>query len=212
MHVVSVRVGIAQEVEIGSRAELSGIIKEPVERAVIAVDGIEGDAIVATEFHGGADQAVYLYGADDYAWWEMPEGLFGENLTLSSLGTDDPRVGDRYVIGSVVLEVTAPRIPCAKLGARAGDPGFPKRFTAARRPGPYTRVINGGEIVPGASVELQRAPDDAVTILEVQDLYHDRSATAAELERALAAPVAERARESMQRRLERIQRGTDDGG
>ncbi|MEM9610682.1 MAG: MOSC domain-containing protein, partial [Actinomycetota bacterium] len=199
MHVVSVRVGSAREIQIGSRTEMSGIIKEPVQRAVVMADGVEGDAIVSTEHHGGLDQALYLYGADDYAWWGMPEGLFGENLTLSTLGSDDPRVGDRYVIGEVVLEVTAPRIPCAKVGVRAGDAEFPKRFTAARRPGPYARVISGGEIEPGTEVELRRAPDDALTILEIQDLYHDRSPAIADLERALAAPVARRVREGMER-------------
>ncbi len=201
MHVVAVRVGSPTEIRLGDRVERSGIVKEPVESAEVVTDGVVGDAILATEHHGGPDQAVYLYGADDYAWWGIGEGRFGENLTLSTLGEDVPRVGDRYTIGEVVLEVTAPRIPCAKLAARVGEVGFVKRFAQARRPGAYTRVIGGGVLRPDDPVELSRAGPDAVTILELQDLHYDRSPTPALVERALASPVAVRAREELERKL-----------
>ena len=204
MHVVTVRVGSPTEVRVGDRVERSGIVKEPVPSATITADGVVGDAVLATEHHGGPDQAVYLYGADDYAWWDIEEGRFGENVTLSTLGAETPRVGDRYRIGAVVLEVTAPRIPCAKLAARVGEAGFVRRFADARRPGAYTRVIEGGVVRPDDPVELTRAAPEAVTIVELQELHDERTPSVAAIERALASPIAIRAREQLERRLARI--------
>ncbi|MEO1063464.1 MAG: MOSC domain-containing protein [Actinomycetota bacterium] len=211
MHVVAVRVGTPTEVRLGDRVERSGIVKEPVPEAEITADGVVGDAVLTVEHHGGPDQAVYLYGADDYAWWGIDEGRFGENLTLSTLGDGVPRIGDRYRIGEVVLEVTAPRIPCAKLAARVGEPGFVQRFADARRPGPYARVIHGGVVRPGDAVELDRADDGAVTIVDVQALHYDRSAPSEVIERVLAAPIAIRARDELERRLARRRAGGGEG-
>lgn len=207
MHVVAVRVGSRSEIRLGDRTERTGIVKKPVPSAEITAEGVVGDAVVATEHHGGPDQAVYLYGADDYVWWGIEEGRFGENLTLSTLGDVVPRVGDRYTIGAVVLEVTAPRIPCAKLAACVGGADFVQRFSDARRPGAYTRVIEGGVVRPGDGVELTRAGPDAVTIGEVLDLHHDRSPEVEAIERALASPVAIRVRDELERRLARARAG-----
>ncbi len=115
--------------------------------------GLEGDSIVDKKNHGGRDQAVYIYGGADYAWWSRARpdldhgyqpGTFGENLTISDLESAEYAVGDRLQIGEVVLEVTAPRIPCVTLAARMGDPQFIKAFMAAERPGLYCRVIVEG--------------------------------------------------------------------
>lgn len=205
MHVVAVRVGSPTEIRVGDRVERSGIVKEPVESAEVTVDGVVGDAVLTTEYHGGPDQAVYLYGADDYAWWGIEEGRFGENLTLSTLGDETPRVGDRYQIGEVVLEVTAPRIPCAKLAARVGEPGFVKRFIAARRPGAYLRVIEPGTVLPGTAAELIRTGRPTVDIVEMFDLSYERDPSVELMERALAAPIAVRARDGITRKLVRSQ-------
>ena len=93
----------------------------------------------------GPDQALYLYSAEDYAWWAgelgapPAPGTFGENLTLSSFGPVEVRIGDRFRVGAALVEATAPRIPCATFATRMGEPDWVKRFAAARRPG-YLRA------------------------------------------------------------------------
>lgn len=100
-----------------------------------------------TDRPAGPDQAVYLYSTEDYAWWEgelgrrLEPGLFGENLTVSSFGSDELRIGDRFVVGDVVLELTSCRIPCDVFAARMNEPQWIRRFRDARRPGAYARRL-----------------------------------------------------------------------
>jgi MOSC domain-containing protein YiiM len=143
----------------------------------------------------------------DYAWWEgeldrrLPPATFGENLTITDLHSSLCAVGDRLRIGTVLFEVTAPRIPCETLARRMGDPGFIRRFREARRPGVYLRVLEQGVVTPGDPVTYEPAPAGALSILELQDLFYARDAPAPELERALAAPIDVRSRRQLVRRL-----------
>ena len=129
----------------------TGIIKEPTTSSVyINKNGLTDDTICDTKHHGGIDQAVYIYGSIDYSWWsrslnvELKPGTFGENLTISDLASSKFNIGDQFLIGDVILEVTAPRIPCVTLATRMNDPGFVKKFQKAEKPGLYCRVINEG--------------------------------------------------------------------
>ena len=79
-------------------------------------------------------------------------GTFGDNLTISGITSADLAIGDRLIAGDVVLEVTAPRIPCGTLAARMDDPGFVKAYRDAARPGAYCRVIKEGEVRAGMDV------------------------------------------------------------
>ncbi len=131
----------------------TGIFKEPAAgRLQLGGEGLAGDYIADAKHHGGPDQAVYLYFSDDYAWWAedlgraLPPGTFGDNLTISGLASADLAVGDRLAAGDVVLEVTAPRIPCNTLARRMDDAGFVKKFQHAERPGAYCRVIEPGTV------------------------------------------------------------------
>ncbi len=116
MKVVSVNAGRAELMRIGARTVSTGIRKGPVERGQVGALGLAGDVVADVENHGGLDQALYLYSSDDYAFWaeqlgEVPQpGTFGENLTLSSFGTEPVRIGDRFRIGIALVEMTAPRI------------------------------------------------------------------------------------------------------
>ena len=200
MRIESINVGRVETVRRGDKAMQTGICKRPVTGAVqIAVDGIPGDAIVSTKHHGGPDQAIYAYSSDDYDWWakslgrEVFPGLFGENLTIRDLPSD-MTIGDRLLIGEVVLEATAPRIPCDTFAARMDDAGFGLLFRKAERPGVYFRVLNEGEVCAGDSAMLVECDDHAVTVLDLFrykfNLRHDVD----ELRRLLEAPIAERFR------------------
>ena len=154
--------------------------------------GLPGDAIISTRYHGGPDQALYIYGGADYAWWaaelgrEIAPGTFGENLTIS-IGNPPLAIGDRLHIGGVLLEVTAPRIPCATFAQRMGDPGFVERFCAAERPGCYCRVIREGILQAGDPVTLEPYAGEPVTIGEVFRDYYEPDPSLADIYRFLAA-------------------------
>src|SRR4051812_49682258 len=126
---VSVNVGRPREISSRrGRPLLSAIFKTPVEGRV-RVEGVNlaGDGQADRTVHGGPDKAVYAYAREDYDYWrhaeamETSDGLFGENLTVLGLQLSDAVVGERWSVGSTVLEVAQPRLPCYKLGIRVGD-------------------------------------------------------------------------------------------
>lgn len=201
MRLVSVNVGRSRELFVpnAKKPGATGIFKTPAAGPVsVHRLGVADDFIGDLEHHGGPDQAVYLYGADDYAWWSarlgevLDPGTFGENLTLGA-SLDDARIGDRFEIGEVLLEVTAPRIPCGTLATRMNDVGFVKTFREARKPGAYARVLREGALAAGDAVTFRPAPDGP-RLVDVYDLWFDKSPDPARLREVLRAPVAERLR------------------
>ena len=149
---------------------------------------------------------MYAYSADDYEWWstqlgrEVPPGTFGENLTIEGLPTD-MNVGDRLLIGDVLLEATAPRIPCSTLAAQMQDSGFGMVFRKAERPGIYFRVLNEGEVSAGDTVTYIENPAPVVSILDLYRLAYELRPDPAALERYLEAPLAERMRAAVEEKL-----------
>lgn len=159
----------------------TGIDKRPVEGPVTVsapgcpkgtgAVGLAGDRVYDADHHGGDDQAVYAYAREDLDYWadelrrELPNGIFGENLTTSGLDVNGALIGERWRIGQdVVLEVTCPRIPCSTFRGWLGLPGWLKRFTRAARPGAYLRVIEPGDIRPGDPIEIVSRPADGPTV------------------------------------------------
>jgi MOSC domain-containing protein YiiM len=207
MRVTSVNVGREETIDHGNRRFTTGIRKRSVDGAVyIGSDAVAGDTISDKKHHGGADQVVYAYSADDYEWWseqldrEIAPGTFGENLTIEGLPTD-MNIGDRLLIGEVLLEATAPRIPCSTLAAQMQDPGFGMAFRKAERPGIYFRVLNEGEVSVGDSVTYIENPAPVVSILALYRLAFDLRPDPDALERYLEAPLAERMRASIEDKL-----------
>jgi len=211
MHLVSINIGQSQAMQIGERSVQTGIYKVSVGQAEVGGLGLAGDYIGDKKHHGGSDQAVYIYSADDYAWWseqlgfELGPGTFGENLTLSTFGAGPVKVGDHFRIGEVTLEATAPRIPCSTLATRMGDPGFVKKFRAARRPGVYVRVLHAGQVKVGDSVERLPTPHDHPTLREIFELWYDKDPDPARVRWLLEAPIALRARKDWEEWLENRQ-------
>ena len=193
MRVVSVNVGRPAPLSTGRRVVESAIGKQPVEGPV-AVRGVnlDGDDQADHAAHGGPDQAVYAYASEDIAFWSEQLGrelgwgaVFGENLTIAGVDVSGARVGERWRIGTAELRVTAPRIPCFKLEARIGVPGFQKRFLHAGRPGAYLAIERAGSLQAGDAVEVVHRPDHGVTPrLIVETMWLDRSRLA-EVEPAL---------------------------
>ena len=211
MELLSINLGRKQTIKTGRREYETGIYKTPVTSPIqVTLQGLSGDTVVNTRYHGGPDQALYLYGKPDYDWWErelgqeLLPGTFGDNLTLTGLESGRINIGDRFVIGQVCLEVTAPRIPCGTLGGRMGSQTFVKRFLEAGRLGLYCRVMDQGEVQAGAPVVYQ--PFAGPNILAA-DLYWGAAAdglTAVEIKQRLAVPIAERARKNLEKQLKQL--------
>ena len=210
MRVVSVNAGRSELMRLGARTVETGIRKAPVERGHVGALGLAGDVVADVENHGGLDQALYLYSSEDYECWveqlgSTPEpGTFGENLTLSSFGAEPVRIGDRFRIGAAVVEVTAPRIPCAVFATRMGEPDWVKRFADARRPGLYVRVLEPGEVAAGDPVERLAGSNGHPTVVDLMDVWYDKEPDPELLERLLASPLAVRARANVENMLARV--------
>lgn len=203
--VQSVNVGTPRLVSADGHSVLTAIWKRPIQGPV-ALRGVNlrGDDQADRTVHGGPDKAVYAYARADIDWWEadlgrpLGSGAFGENLTVSGLPVSEAVIGERWALGSAVLQVAQPRLPCFKLGLRMGDPRFLKRFAAAGRPGAYLRVLREGDITRGDPVEVTSRPTHGVTsALVARALLGDRdllslALTAAELPADLRAWMQER--------------------
>ncbi len=211
MQLIGINIGQKRMQQNGEKLETTGIYKSPVAGKVkISSLGITEDFIGSPKHHGGPDQAVYVYGAADHAWWsrelgkEIEPGTFGDNLTISELQSAQFSIGDRLQIGGVILEVTAPRIPCSTLATRMGDPQFVKRYRDAERPGLYCRVIAEGEIEAGMSVTIEPVEGEAVGIIEVFRDWYQKDKDESTLHRFLRSPIAIRARRQLERQLARL--------
>jgi MOSC domain-containing protein YiiM len=133
--------------------------------------GLIGDAICDTRNHGGDDQALYAYAREDLDWWQrelgepLRSGSFGENLTTLGLDITGALIGEKWRIGeSVLLQVTAPRIPCATFAAWMRHQGWLKTFTRRAVPGAYLRVLTPGAIQAGDPLSIEFRPDHCVTV------------------------------------------------
>jgi MOSC domain-containing protein YiiM len=146
-------------------------VRAPGSRITGLGSGLVEDFIGDRKHHGGDDQAVYAFQREDLDAWErrlgreLPNGFFGENLTTIGIDVNDARIGERWRVGEeVVLQVTAPRIPCSTFRGWMGKKGWAKIFTAAGRPGAYLKVIAPGAIRAGNSIEVIDRPDHDVTV------------------------------------------------
>lgn len=208
MRLLSVNVGQRQAIHNAGKSGETGIYKRPAREPVwISHAGLAGDEILDTKNHGGVDQAVYVYGSHDYEWWseelgrELSPGTFGENLTVSDLESAEVCIGDRFFIGDAMLEVTAPRIPCATLAARMGDPKFVKRFRWAERPGVYCRVMREGWVRAGDAISFEHYDGERVPAIEIFRDFFEPDSSEETIRRHLAAPIAVRARLEKEKQL-----------
>ena len=195
---LSVNHGAAQH--IPGYKPLTGIIKVPVPSAQIDRLGLANDAVCDRKHHGGVDQAIYIYFADDYQFWAtelgqaIVPGWFGDNLTIAGVEGRHVAIGDRFAIGPVLLEVTYHRTPCMTFAALMGDPMWVKKFHRAGRPGAYCRVLTSGTVEPGMDVTYTPYAGERVTVSELMALDGKRDIDPAFMRRALTTPIREKTR------------------
>ncbi|WP_069165657.1 MOSC domain-containing protein [Nocardia altamirensis] len=163
------------ELEVPGRVGRTAIDKRPQPgRVPVRTLGLDGDHVCDTAHHGGAHQAVYAYADEDAKRWggeldrELPAGWFGENLRITGLAVSDAVIGARLAIGDTLLEVSAPRVPCATFQHWSGEAQWVKRFTLRSDTGAYLRVLTEGTIGAGDEVAVVHVPDHGIT---VRDLF-----------------------------------------
>ena len=148
--------------------DYSAIAKQPVSGAVrIGWLGLAGDSVADPVHHGGWDKAIHLYPQDHYGWWrerkpghpllEKP-GAFGENIASRGMTEEEVCLGDRFSLGSAVVEVSHGRQPCWKLDHRFGARDVMATIVKTARCGIYFRVLREGEAEAGVMMELLERP------------------------------------------------------
>ncbi len=174
--VLSVNVGRPRPVDTGRRTVLTAIWKAPVAgRVGVGGVNLDGDGQADRSVHGGPDKAVYAYAIEEIREWEaelgreLGPGAFGENLTTEGIAVSGASLGERWRIGTTLLEIAQPRLPCFKLGLRMGDPSFVRRFGRASRPGAYLRILEEGELGAGDDIDVVRPPGRPVTMRLISD-------------------------------------------
>lgn len=210
MRIDSVNIGKRAQLDGPGYSGVTGIFKEAHAAPLRVTElGLVGDEIVNGKHHGGPDQALYLYRSEDYEWWadqlgrELPAGIFGENLTVSGMPSSDALIGSRITFKEVIVELTAPRIPCGQFAARMGDTGFVKAFVEANRPGFYARVLSTGKISEGEAGEFSEPTEHDVSIVQLYQASYRRLARE-EIERFLSVPIDVRTRTKFEARLAQL--------
>lgn len=144
-----------------------------VDRAVHLTHlGFAGDEVADPTVHGGADKAVHFYPTEHYAAWAedfrashaAPHALlqkwggFGENIAASGLTEERVHIGDRFRIGTALVEISQGRQPCWKIDHHFGVKGMTAGVIRTGRSGYYFRVIEAGDVGPDDSiVQVERA-------------------------------------------------------
>jgi MOSC domain-containing protein YiiM len=193
MRVVSVNVGLAREVSWKDTRVSTGIFKSPVDGAVeVKTINLSGDQQADLTVHGGVHKAVYGYPSEHYPFWrgELPQadlswGAFGENLTTEGLLEDALYIGDRLRVGSALLMVTQPRMPCYKITIRFDRDDMIKRFIASNTSGFYFSVVEEGEVEAGSPIEIVHRDPARVSVADINHLYYGTSRSAELLNRAV---------------------------
>lgn len=183
MELLSVNVSAPKDIEYEGTKVRTGIFKDPVAgRVMLRELNLDGDGQADLMAHGGTFKAVYAYAFEHYATWQselerddFSYGQFGENLTVTGMLETEVFIGNTYRIGSALLQVTQPRVPCYKLGIKMRDPKIVKKFMQAQRTGFYLRVLEEGEIGAGDVIELVDTDPLAMTVQQVNHLlYFDK--------------------------------------
>jgi ferredoxin-NADP reductase/MOSC domain-containing protein YiiM len=194
---LSVNVGLPQDVAWGGRIVHTAVWKHPAEGPQMARRlNIDGDGQGDLAGHGGEHRAVFVYQIESYRYWQeelgrddFSHGQFGENFTVAGLPDDQVCIGDRYRIGEAVFEVTQPRVTCYRVGIRMGDPRIPALLVSHHRPGFYLRVLREGAVQAGDEIVKIASGPEGMTVAEIDALLYLPGHPGDRVRRALRIPA-----------------------
>jgi MOSC domain-containing protein YiiM len=210
---ISVNVGLPRVVMSNGDPVSTGIFKEPLPgRIMLRTLNLDGDRQADLSVHGGPSKAVYTYPFEHYDYWknELPEmklpwGMFGENFTTAGLFESELNIGDKFQVGSAVVMVTEPRMPCYKLGIKFGRSDIVKRFLASERTGFYFAVLQEGEVGVGDRIELIERSKRSIKVSDITRLYTREKHNTELLRRAIEVEaVPDSWKSYFQHRLEKL--------
>jgi MOSC domain-containing protein YiiM len=213
MKLISVNVGLPRVVMSNGDPVSTGIFKEPVAGGVmLRTLNLDSDRQADLSVHGGPSKAVYAYPSEHYDYWkrELPGmalswGMFGENFTSAGLFESELNIGDKFRVGSAVVMVTEPRMPCYKLGIKFGRSDIVKRFLASERTGFYFAVLQEGEVGAGDPIELMEKSERSVRVNDITQLYTREKRNVELLRRAIEVEALPESWKSyFQHRLEKL--------
>ena len=210
MKIISTNIAEPQTIEWRGQQVKTGIYKHAVDSPILlGREDVENDHVLDRRYHGGADKACYLYSSDHYPFWrsKFPNlnwewGMFGENLTVSGLNEAEIRIGDQYLIGETVIQVTQPRQPCFKLGVRFGDQSVVDQFWVLPYPGVYVRVLASGKVQSGDKLIQTESNPESLTVAQVFSLFQVDRTNFEFIRKAINEPfLAESCRKDLQKLL-----------
>jgi MOSC domain-containing protein YiiM len=198
--ILTVYVGRPKIVEHRGRYVSTAIFKTQVEGKIALTKlNLQGDEQADLTVHGGPDKALYAYPSEHYPWWrqqmpdvDFPHGKFGENLTTEGLLESDVCIGDEYQVGTAVIKVSQPRLPCYKLGIRFGRADVIKKFMRSGRSGIYFSVLQEGELSAGDEIKFLRGDDYHINVQQIARLFTGQDEVDLDLaRRALRSQLAD---------------------
>jgi MOSC domain-containing protein YiiM len=176
---LSINRGRVQTSLFKGKQAVSGIFKQPSDRPMeLSVSGIAGDEQADNLHHGGPDKAVCVYSHVHYPHWEqvlnrrLPFGAFGENFTIGSWTEADVCIGDVFRVGTAVVQISQPRVPCWKLAMKWGLDELPLLVTESGATGYYYRVLEPGIVSAGDVIVCEEKHAAGVTVSEANRIMH----------------------------------------
>jgi MOSC domain-containing protein YiiM len=214
MRIISLNVGLPSAQRYEGQEVMTGGAKNPVPRAVLRFTNFDGDRQADRVNHGGLEKAVCVYPFDHYPYWnrrlgrDLQPGAFSENLTVSGAIEAEVCVGDVFRIGEATVQVSQPRMPCAKLAGKNASKLLPKLLADTGYTGFYMRVLSEGSVKAGDGFDLIRAHPERITIADVNAIIYEKSFDFSLIERLAELPeFSEVGRTLFAQRLARLARG-----
>jgi MOSC domain-containing protein YiiM len=207
--VVELRLGHVGRIPHGQRSVRSAIAKARTPGPVaLGPLGFAGDAVADTKNHGGVDKAVCVYAASRYPEWTSRLGTtlarpaFGENLLVAGVDEDDVHVGDVFALGTAVLAVSQPRVPCYKPAAHTGERRLTLDLRRTGWTGWYLRVLEPGVVREGDAARPRQRLEGSWSVAALNALRYGDAPDPGQLAAAADAPgLTDGWREALRERM-----------
>ncbi|WP_082113949.1 MOSC domain-containing protein [Kiloniella litopenaei] len=208
---------IGKSVPFGPKGQPSAIAKNLVSGPLkVTKLGFVDDEQADPRHHGGPEKALHHYAQEHYKTWsdEFPNinadalkvGGFGENISTTGLQEQDICIGDVFLFGTAVIQVSQGRQPCWKLNVRFSYPKMAASVQKSGRTGWYYRVIENGVVNQGDKLTLIERPQPDWNLARIQKVLYVDTLNRRDLQSlASLGELAENWKVLAQKRLSRLE-------